>query len=60
MPGPQAPAPLQLSARVAGRVRPVRGPARHAHGPALPGPGQMAVRHVHVRPMGTCNADDDG
>jgi len=53
--GPQASAPVQLSARVAGRFRPVRGAARHAHGPALPGPWKMAVWHVHVRPLGTCD-----
>lgn len=52
--GPQAPAPVQLSARVAGRLRSLRGPASHAHGPALPGPRKMAFRHFHVRPLGTC------
>lgn len=52
VPGQEAQAPVQLSARVAGRVRPVRGHTRHAYGPALPGPGQMAVRHVLVRLMG--------
>jgi len=51
--GPQAEAPVQLSTRIVGRVRPVRGHTCHADGPALPGPGQMAVRHVHVRPLGT-------
>lgn len=53
VPGPQAPAPVQLPARVAGRVRPVRGHTGHAHGAALPGARKMAVRHVHVRPVGT-------
>lgn len=53
VPGPKAPAPVQLPARVVGRIRLVRGPARHAHGAALPDLGQMAVRHVRVRPLGT-------
>lgn len=48
----QAPAPVQLPPRVAGRIRPVRGHTRHANGPALPGPGQMAVRPVPLRPLG--------
>lgn len=48
VPCPQAQASVQLPSRVVGRVRPVRGHTRHAHGPALPGPGQMAVRHVSV------------
>lgn len=50
--GPQAQAPLQLFACVASRVRPVRSPTRHAHGPALPGSGEMAVRPIHVRSLG--------
>lgn len=52
VPGPQVAQAVQLSARVAGRVRPVRGHTGHADGASVPGAGQMAVRHVHVRPLG--------
>lgn len=51
--GPQAPATVQLPARITSRVRPVRGPVGHAHGPPLSGAGQMAVWHFYVRPVGT-------
>jgi len=46
--GSQAKAPVQLPARIVGCIRPVCGYTRHADGLALPDPGQMAVRHVHV------------